>query len=192
MGPGCPVTSVASSARNSRATLPSGGITSRAGPYDEGRADLRRIAENKLAGDPVRLNRDQAEVVRHQFEETASYRGWQLLAGAIMANHVHLVVGVAGDPDPSALLRDFKSYSSRALNLRDRVSVKPRWWTEQGFEAEGRGLGQSGNRTAVRPRAGVRIGGLGHGERGASAPCPRQRGERRGIGEREPGLQTGG
>jgi hypothetical protein len=49
-----------------------------------------------------------------------------------MANHVHLVVGVPGDPDPSALLRDFKSYASRALNLRDRRSVKPRWWTEQG------------------------------------------------------------
>ena len=85
-----------------------------------------------MAGDPVRLTRAQAEVVRRQFEETARYRGWQLLAGAIMANHVHLVVGVPGDPDPSALLRDFKSYASRALNLRDRVSVKPRWWTEQG------------------------------------------------------------
>ena len=82
--------------------------------YDEGRPDLRRIAENKLAGDPVRLTRAQAEVVRRQFEETARYRGWQLLAGAIMANHVHLVVGVPGDPDPSALLRDFKSYASRA------------------------------------------------------------------------------
>ena len=101
-------------------------------PYDEGRPDLRRIAENRLAGDPVRLTRAQAEVVRRQFEETARYRGWQLLAGAIMANHVHLVVGVPGDPDPSALLRDFKSYASRALNLRDRGSVRPRWWTEQG------------------------------------------------------------
>jgi REP element-mobilizing transposase RayT len=101
-------------------------------PYDEGRRDLRRIAENKLVGDPVRLTPAQAGVVRRQVEETASYRGWQLLAGAIMANHVHLVVGVPGDPDPSALLGDFKSYASRALNLRDRVSVKPRWWTEQG------------------------------------------------------------
>ena len=103
-------------------------------PYDEGRRDLRRIAENKLAGDPVRLTRAQAGVVRRQVEETASYRGWQLLAGAIMANHVHLVVGVPGDPDPSALLGDFKSYASRALNLWDRRSVKPkpRWWTEQG------------------------------------------------------------
>ena len=101
-------------------------------PYDEGRPDLRRIAESKLAGDPVRLTCAQAAVVRCQFEETARYRGWQLLAGAIMANHIHLVVGVAGDPDPSALLGDFKSYASRALNPRDRVSVRPRWWTEQG------------------------------------------------------------
>jgi REP element-mobilizing transposase RayT len=101
-------------------------------PYDEGRPDLRRIAENKLAGEAVRLTHAQAEVIRHQFAETARYRGWQLLAGAIMTNHVHLVVGVPGDPDPSSLLRDFKSYSSRALNLRDRVSVRPRWWTEQG------------------------------------------------------------
>jgi REP element-mobilizing transposase RayT len=103
-------------------------------PYDEGRGDLRRIAENKLVGVPVRLTRAQAAVVRRQFEETASCRGWQLLAGAIMVNHVHLLVGVPGDPDPSALLGDFKSYASRALNLRDRVFVKPkpRWWTEQG------------------------------------------------------------
>jgi REP element-mobilizing transposase RayT len=103
-------------------------------PYDNGRPDLRRIAENKLAGAPVRLTRAAAEVVRRQFEETARCRGWQLLAGAIMANHVHLLVGVAGDPDPSALLRDFKSYASRALNLRGPVSVKPkpRWWTVQG------------------------------------------------------------
>jgi REP element-mobilizing transposase RayT len=101
-------------------------------PYDDGRPDLRRIAESKLAGNPVRLTRALAEVVRRQFEETALYRGWQLLAGAIMANHTHLVVGVLGDPDPSALIRDFKSYASRALNHQNRVSAKPRWWTEQG------------------------------------------------------------
>jgi REP element-mobilizing transposase RayT len=85
-----------------------------------------------LSGDPVRLTRALAEVVRRQFEETARIRGWQLLAGAIMANHIHLVVGVPGDPDPSALIRDFKSYASRALNHRDRVAARPSWWTEQG------------------------------------------------------------
>ena len=101
-------------------------------PYDEGRPALRLIADSKRAGDPVRLSRSQARLVRRQIEETARHRGWQLLAGAIMANHIHLVVGVPGDPDPSALLRDFKSYASRALNIRHPVAVKPRWWTEHG------------------------------------------------------------
>ena len=131
MGPGCPVTSGFVCPKFEGDT-PERRNNEPGRCYDEGRPDLRRLAENKLAGDPVRLTRAQAEVVRRQLEETARYRGWQLLAGAIMANHVHLVVDVPGDPDPSAMLRDFKSYASRALNLRDRVSVRPRWWTEQG------------------------------------------------------------
>ena len=151
-------------------------------PY-EGRPDLRRIAENQLAGDPVRLTRAQAGVVRHQFEETASYRGWQLLAGAIMANHVHLLVGVPGDPDPSALLRDFKSYASRALNLRDRRSVKPRWWTEQGSK---RKIADWDNLETVlryvREQAyALEVWDAVNREdaaSGASAPCPKLRGER--------------
>lgn len=51
-----------------------------------------------------------------------------------MANHVHLIVGVPGDPDPATLLRDFKSYASRALNLNSGDSRPPSgtWWTEQG------------------------------------------------------------
>jgi REP element-mobilizing transposase RayT len=101
-------------------------------PYDEGRPALRRIAESTLTGDPVLLTRAHAKIVRRQFEQTARYRGWHLLAGAIMTNHVHLLVGVPDDPDPSALLRDFKSYASRALNRQDGGSAGFRWWTEQG------------------------------------------------------------
>jgi REP element-mobilizing transposase RayT len=47
-----------------------------------------------------------------------------------MANHVHLVVGVPGDPDPARLLQAFKAYASRALN-RDAGGER-RWWTESG------------------------------------------------------------
>jgi REP element-mobilizing transposase RayT len=99
---------------------------------DEGRMDLRRLAVLKLGGPPVRLTLEQARVVRRQIEETARYRGWTVLAGAVMANHVHLVVAITGDPDAASLQRDFKSYASRALN---RVFARPRsgtWWTEQG------------------------------------------------------------
>jgi len=101
-------------------------------PYDPGRPALRRLAQSKLVGRPIRLTREQAGVIRQQFEETAHHRGWRILAGAIMANHVQLVVGVSGDPDPASLLRDFKSYASRALNGRFARPEGGTWWTEQG------------------------------------------------------------
>ena len=62
--------------------------------YDDGRKPLVQLAREKLAGPPVFLSAGQAAVLRTQFEETATYRGWTIVAGAVMANHVHLVVGV--------------------------------------------------------------------------------------------------
>ena len=58
----------------------------------------------------------QAEVVLAQLRETAAYRGWELLAASIMANHFHLVVAVADDAEPRKVLADFKAYGTRALN----------------------------------------------------------------------------
>jgi len=55
-----------------------------------------------------------------------------LLAVAIMANHIHCVLGVLGDPEPEDLLRDLKSYGSRALNRRWGKPKSETWWTESG------------------------------------------------------------
>ena len=93
---------------------------------------LERTARNSLLCPPIRLTPDQAQAVLNQFRETATYRGWQLLAAAVMANHFHAVVGVEGDPEPSDLLRDFKSYASRALNRRWPKPASGTWWTESG------------------------------------------------------------
>ena len=101
-------------------------------PYDGARPELRRLAQSKLVGDPIKLERDHAILLKDQFEETARYRGWIIVIGAILATHVHLVVGVHGDPDPSELLRDFKSYGSRPLNQRFGKPESGTWWTEQG------------------------------------------------------------
>jgi hypothetical protein len=49
-----------------------------------------------------------------------------------MARHIHAVVGVPGNPDPEVLLRDFKSYGSRALNRRWKRPASGTWWTESG------------------------------------------------------------
>ena len=76
------------------------------------------------------LTQDDARVVARQFHETAWFRGWTLLAYAVMRNHVHAVVGVPGDPDPATLLLSFKSYASRALNRLH--GERRRWWTASG------------------------------------------------------------
>jgi REP element-mobilizing transposase RayT len=91
---------------------------------------LHSFAEQQLAHEPVMLERDQASALADQFRETAQYRGWNLLAAAVMRNHVHLVVRVEGDPAPDTLLRDFKSYGSRRLNRL--FEPRERWWTQSG------------------------------------------------------------
>jgi hypothetical protein len=99
-------------------------------PCDADHPGLRHYASSLLRGEPLLLTAEQAPVLLKQFQETAAFRHWLLVAVAIMRNHVHLMVGVPGDPDPADLLRDFKSYGSRALN---RVRNKPQsgtWWTE--------------------------------------------------------------
>ena len=101
-------------------------------PYDEDLPALRRHARAAMKGEPVFLRRAQAEVVWVQFQETAAYRHWQLLAAAVMTNHFHLVVGTPGDPDPATMLRDFKSYASRALSRRWKRPESGTWWTESG------------------------------------------------------------
>lgn len=101
-------------------------------PYD---ADLPRLADfaaERLKCPPIRIVLEQAEALLEQFQETADYRQWLLLAVAVMSNHVHLVVGVEGDPEPSDILRDFKSYGSRALNRRWTTPASGTWWTESG------------------------------------------------------------
>ena len=99
--------------------------------YDPPLPGLIRSARGLLKSPPIRLTPAQAEVVFQQFQQTAKHRGWALLAVAIMRTHIHIVVGVPGDPDPHTILRDFKSYASRALNSS---WTKPagRWWTESG------------------------------------------------------------
>jgi len=99
---------------------------------DSDRFELQQSAKAKVIGKPVLLTKPQATVLKHQFEETAHFRAWTIISGAIMANHVHLIVGVSNDPDPSSLLRGFKSYASRALNKEFTIPESGTWWTEQG------------------------------------------------------------
>jgi REP element-mobilizing transposase RayT len=93
---------------------------------------LRQYMAERLRQPPVILTADQAAILLEQFHETARFRRWLLLAAAVMSTHAHLVVGVPGDADPETLLRDFKSYGSRALNRRWGKPPAGTWWTESG------------------------------------------------------------
>ena len=90
-----------------------------------------RYARSLMTRPVVRLARDQAKLLEAEFERTAGFRGWTVLARAVMYNHVHLVVGVVGDPDPSSILRDFKRRGSWALN-QVAGGRSQRWWTRGG------------------------------------------------------------
>jgi len=100
--------------------------------YDRDRPHLEGYskATQKLAS--VRLTRTQAAAVCRQMQTTADLRHWKLFAIAVMANQIHAVVGVPGDPDPSSLLRDFKSYCARQLNQTSPSRERQRWWTKSG------------------------------------------------------------
>ena len=101
-------------------------------PYDADMPPLAEFARAALKGPPIYLTADHAPVILAQFQETAEHRKRLLLAVAIMTYHIHLVVGVPGDPDPASLLADFKSYASRALNKRWPKPASGTWWTESG------------------------------------------------------------
>jgi REP element-mobilizing transposase RayT len=84
--------------------------------YDCDRTHLESYSQQTQKFAAVRLTLEQAAAVCRQIQTTAEHRHWKLFAVAVMANHVHVVVGVPGDPDPSMLLRDLKSYGARELN----------------------------------------------------------------------------
>lgn len=101
-------------------------------PPTEAIPALERYARQTMQSEPVRLNLKQAEALLAQFHETALYRNWVIDAVAVMVSHVHVVFGVRGDPDPSGMLRDWKSYASRALNQGWSRLPSGRWWADQG------------------------------------------------------------
>ena len=100
--------------------------------YDEDIAGLEQQSREQLKGPPIYLTTAHAEALLAQFMDTARHRIWELQAVAVMYNHFHIVVGVAGDPPPSKILADFKSWGTRTLSKRFGEPASKTWWTERG------------------------------------------------------------
>ena len=92
----------------------------------------REAAERNLKSPPVVFSVPQAKALLEQFHETANFRGWLLIAVGIMRTHLHVVVGVPGDPDPEKILGDFKAYGTRRLNRDGKNPKNDAWWTTGG------------------------------------------------------------
>jgi len=60
------------------------------------------------------LDFEESFLVLSAIRETCAFRHWALLAAHVRSTHVHLVVD--GIMEASCAIRDFKAYSSRALN----------------------------------------------------------------------------
>jgi REP element-mobilizing transposase RayT len=100
--------------------------------YDEGMPGLEHASGALMKGPPINLTMAHAEALLGQFRETTAHRRWELRAVAIMFNHFHIVVGVVGDPKPSKILGDFKSWATRTLSQRFGPPASKTWWTERG------------------------------------------------------------
>jgi REP element-mobilizing transposase RayT len=59
----------------------------------------------------------QRAIVLKAIVEVCRYRCWSLLAAQVRSNHIHAVVDA--DVAPEAVMNAFKSYASRALNVRE-------------------------------------------------------------------------
>ena len=101
-------------------------------PYAADRPRLAGWAHDHLRGEPVSLGPADAAAVLGQLHETARVRGWTMEAAAVMENHVHVVVGVGGDPDPDRLLTTFKSWATRAVTAARGAPPGSRVWTRDG------------------------------------------------------------
>ena len=93
---------------------------------------LEAWSRRQLKSKPIILNKSQAHTLCEQFLETAKIRNWTPLALAIVTTHVHVVLGVPGDPEPEVLLGDLKRFGSQALNRSFTRPSSGTWWTESG------------------------------------------------------------
>lgn len=93
---------------------------------------LLESSRNLLKSPPVSLNNLQARELLEQFQETSRIRGWLAIAIGIMRTHIHVVIGVPGDPKPETILGNFKAYGSRRLNKKWPKPASDTWWTTRG------------------------------------------------------------
>lgn len=101
-------------------------------PYVDAIPELVDSVRRRMKGEALVLSVEQATVIARTMEGVCRHRRWELLAGSVMSNHVHVVVAAREAIDSTFVLRDLKSYSARAMNERWNRPASGTWWTQSG------------------------------------------------------------
>jgi len=119
----------------SNTILPGGGFLPKqnapGAPITTDDALTRQMAQTLQKGPTVILSIEQALCVARSLVEAARVRGWRILRGAVMANHVHVVIMDCPDDGP-AVRRILKGNSQAALSKA--TGRRQRWWTAGGSD----------------------------------------------------------
>jgi REP element-mobilizing transposase RayT len=101
-------------------------------PFDADMPALEAHARPQMKGPAVSLDQAAAKAMIAQYQETCRIKGWELQAASVMFNHTHVVVGVAGDPEPQSILETLKSWATRAVRKLRTLPPNGTFWTAKG------------------------------------------------------------
>jgi hypothetical protein len=101
-------------------------------PFDADVPALEAHARSTMNGPTVSLDQAAADAMIAQYQETCRIRGWELEAASVMFNHTHVVLGVAGDPDPEKILETLKSWATRTVKKLHGLPPNGTFWTAKG------------------------------------------------------------
>ncbi len=117
----------------SNTRVPTGGYLPRENtpgtPYTRDDAYTRQRARALQKQPSVFLSASEASCAAEALIEAARRNGWRILRGAVMANHIHLVITDCPDHGPT-VRRILKGNSHAALSAA--TGRRQRWWTAGG------------------------------------------------------------
>lgn len=100
-------------------------------PYSAGQPELVARSRRLMAGAEVVLNDESTRVVALACEEVCNAHAIDLLAGAVMRTHVHVVVR-SSNAEGTRLLQLFKGVAARRLGQASCEQSPKAWWTRHG------------------------------------------------------------
>ncbi len=100
-------------------------------PYTADDKHTRKLASQRQKWPTVHLTDAQASVVAERLVDSAKERDWRIVRGAVMSNHVHVIIVECPDDGPT-VRRALKGPTQAGLSeLADRPR---RWWTRGGSD----------------------------------------------------------